>query len=410
MSHQHPDPITPGRTYGPCLVGRLDDEHIVTAVSITDRGDPPHVLPLLRGLLETVGGDMRVMTDQVMTHGWTCLDPTHRPAEAATSAAPPRLRLGLREASVPPHTEWLYLLGDGEPTVLVYEATVHGTWARHSRHWLPAPTDDPAPTGLGIAGDLATGQGEHQWRPATIGLAGLHHVWQAEICCTEWARGVIVARLDQRVLRDVIDVTRTWNDGRLPGSGLPSLALVEHVLIVLWFNGSGHEQTLQIMPGGRLRPDVAGSEMARRILPALDVHYVIGQHVLPWTLPDEERPGYRPDELRNGIPPIREWVTEAALHTAYPPLRGYPLPLIAAALADLADNGPAGLASYAHPYQVCLVAGGHALVVTPTAWDGRSHVRLPRPLGGTWTDDPLVPVFSPWQVATRCAILRRRNH
>ncbi|MBF9134733.1 hypothetical protein I0C86_38255 [Plantactinospora sp. S1510] len=412
MSYQPGDPIAPEHTSGPCLIGQLDDDgHSVSAVAITDHSDPHHVLPILRSMLDAAAGDIQMMTEQIMTHGWISLDPAHQLADAAPASAElPRLRFGLDEASVPPHAEWLYLLGDGEPTVLVYEATVHGTWAWHSRHWLPAPGDAPLPTGLGIAGDLATGHGDHEWRPATIGLAGLHTAWRAEICSTEWARGVIVARLDREVLRDVIDVTRQWNEGRLPGSGLPSLALVEHVLIVLWFDGSGHEQTQQIMPGLRLRPDGAGYEMARRMLPDIDVHYVIGQHVLPWVLPAEERPGYRRDELRNGVPPIREWVTETGVHTAYPPLRGYPLSLIASALADLADDGPAAVASYDHPHQVCLIAGSHALVVTPTAWNGRSHVTLPRPLGGTWTADPLVPVFSPWQVATRCGILRSRNH
>jgi hypothetical protein len=393
------------------LIGQLhEDGYTVNAVSITDLSGPEHVLPVLRSMFEAAVGDMRLMTDQVMTYGWISLDAVNQPAEAApASPGMPRTRFGLYEPGVPPGVEWLYVLG-GDPTVLVFEATVHGNWAWHSRHWLPAPTDAPLPSGLGIAGDLATGHGDHAWEPATIGLAGLHTAWQAEICSTEWARGVIVARLDREVLRDVIDVTAQWHEGRLPGSGLPVLALAEHVLIVLWFDGSGHEQTQQIMPGVQLRPDAAGDEMARRILPNLDVHYVIGQHVLPWVLPAEERPGYRRNELRNGVPPIREWVTEAGVHAAYPHLRGYPLALIAAALTDLADGGPAALASYDHPYQVCLVAGGYALVVTPTGWSGRSHVTLPRPLGGTWTDDPLVPVFSPWQVATRCGILRSRNH
>ncbi|MFY1673998.1 hypothetical protein ACN27G_29265 [Plantactinospora sp. WMMB334] len=273
------------------------------------------MLPVLRSLLDDAAGDMGLMTDQVMTHGWISLGIPTPPGRATpTSAAPPRLHLDLHEASVPPRAEWLYLLGDREPMLLVYEATVHCTWARHSRHWLPAPADAPLPTGLGIVGDLATGHGEDRWRPATIGLAGPHTAWQAEICSTEWARGVIVARLDREVLRDVIDVTWQWHEGRLPGSGLPVLTLAAHILIVLWWNGSGHEQTQQISPGFQIRAD----EITPRILPNLDVHYVIGQHVLPWTLPTEERPGYRPDELRNGVPPIREWVTEAGVHAAYP--------------------------------------------------------------------------------------------
>ncbi|MEU4555732.1 hypothetical protein [Micromonospora violae] len=407
MSYPPTDPAVVADEGGLCLIGHLhEDTNTATVVAIADRCDPAHVLPLLRGVLTDVGGDTRLMTEQVMTHGWTSPDPAHRPAEASERASARLLDLG--QASVPPGAEWLYLLGDGEPTVLVYEATVHGTWARHSRHRLLAPADTPLPGGLGVAGDLATACRDHRWRPATVGLAGLRTSWQADICSTEWARGVIVARLGQDVLRDVIDVTRQWNAGRMPGSGLPSLTLVEHVLIVLWFNGSGHEQTQQITPGVGLRPGGSDTDTAR--LPNLDVHYTIGQHILPWTLPTEERLGYRPDELRNGVPPIREWITEAGLHAAYPPLRGYPLSLIAAALADLADNSPAGLGSYDHPYQVCLVAGGHALIVAPTAWNTRSHVTLPRPLGGTWTDDPLVPVFSPGQVATHCRIPHSRHH
>src|SRR6266542_3182365 len=116
---------------------------------------------------------------------------------------------------------------------------------------------------------------------------------------------------------------------------------------------------------------------------------------------------------RYGItPPILEWVTAAGFAAALPDLADQPLPLVCAALAVLHPGRPAVIAAAdAAAGHVWLPAPGHALMLTPQTRHpdagGPGTVVLPRPLGGSWTTDPPVPVVTTAQVAWACRVIAK---
>ena len=227
-----------------------------------------------------------------------------------------------------------------------------------------------------------------------VSLDGLHTAWHAEVCTGEYARGVVVARFDRDTLDEVIDVTETFYRDRLPGSGLPRLALTSPIqaLIVRWYAGTSHEQVARILP------DRCGS-------------YVLGPHIWPWILSQETVPGHDPTSLRGSTPPILAWVSPAGFAATHSNLADHPLPLVCAALAVLHPGRPAVIAaSDPAAGRVWLPAAGHALLLTARAHhSGADAVVLPRPLGGSWTADPPVPVVTAAQVAAGCELIRRHH-
>jgi hypothetical protein len=114
--------------------------------------------------------------------------------------------------------------------------------------------------------------------------------------------------------------------------------------------------------------------------------------------------------LRNGVAPIREWVSRGGFSACHPSLRGYRLAQVSAAITDLAGaRGVAVLEAAGGGGHVWLVAPGHTLMITPVARDDiAGTVLLPRPLGGSWTAD--VPVLTAEQVAAACARLAAAGH
>src|SRR5262249_21929159 len=153
-----------------------------------------------------------------LAQDWAFLDP-----DCAGPVAGPNLVAGIGKTdySGPPDAEardihtagaplglqWAYLVDEVDDHVLVFEATVHGRWAWHSRHLLQAATDGlvsgPAP----LVGDSVTAAAVgHAWRPAIVSLDGLHTAWHAEVCTGEQARGVVVTRFDPDTLDEVIDI------------------------------------------------------------------------------------------------------------------------------------------------------------------------------------------------------------
>ncbi len=164
-------------------------------------------------------------------------------------------------------------------------------------------------------------------------------------------------------------------------------------LTVRWFAGTGHEECLHVLPDGQGR-------------------YMLGPHVWPWILSGEDIPGQDPTALRGGTPPILEWVTAAGFAAALPDLADQPLPLVCAALAVLHPGRPAVIAAAdAAAGHVWLPAPGHALMLTPQTRHpdagGPGTVVLPRPLGGSWTTDPPVPVVTTAQVAWACRVIAK---
>jgi hypothetical protein len=225
-----------------------------------------------------------------------------------------------------------------------------------------------------------------------VSLDGLHTAWYAEICTGEHARGVVVARFDPGTLDEVIDVTETFYRDRLPGSGLARLHRDGTVLVAAWYAGTPHEQTVRIFPdrGGR---------------------YVLGPHIWPWILTQEDTPGHDGTSMRNGTLPVLEWVSPAGFAACNPDLAGFPLPMICAALAVMHPGRAAVIepADRVSGY-VWLPAPGHGLMLTPLSrHPDAGTVVLPRPLGGSWSADPPVPVVTAAQVARTCALIGTRH-
>jgi hypothetical protein len=261
------------------------DGHTLTARLLKQGRGPQQMLPLLRRIWRDVfDGDTHRFTDRLLAQDWALLDPDCAGPVAAAflvagigqmdwSGQPDRLRVDLHDPRAAIGREWLYLIEGLDDTVLVFEASVHGRWLPHSRHPLHAAADGlvsgPAP----IVGDPATAAHlGHAWRRAVVSLDGLHTAWSAQICTGEHARGVIVARFDTDTLDEVIDVLDLFYRDRRPGSGLPSLHRDGRVLLARWFVGTPHEQLTRIFPDPRGR-------------------YMLGPHVWPWILCQEDTPG-----------------------------------------------------------------------------------------------------------------------
>src|SRR6266542_5108294 len=371
------------------------------------RGDAPRrIVPVLRRIWrDAFDGDTHRMLPRLLARDWAFLDP-----DRAGPVAGPDLVAGIGQTHwrgwtdpVRNHLhgpraasgrEWAYLIDDLDDHVLVFEASVHGQWRWHSRHPLQAAFDGLRSSATPIAGDAATADHVgHAWRPAIASRDGLHTAWHAEVCTGKHASGVVVARFDTDTLDEVIDVLDAFYRDRRPGSGLPVMSRTKRALTVRWFAGTGHEECLHVPPDGEGR-------------------YVLGPHVWPWILSGEDIPGQDPTALRGGTPPILEWVTAAGFAAALPDLADQPLPLVCAALAVLHPGRPAVIAAAdAAAGHVWLPAPGHALMLTPQTRHpdagGPGTVVLPRPLGGSWTTDPPVPVVTTAQVAWACRVIAK---
>lgn len=386
-----------------CLLGRRHpDGATATVVKVAAGAAPQQMLPLLRSLHAVAfDGDTDRMAERLLTHGWLRLGldlPTSSTAEAMFAGIVTHTPLGLTYPDPPDPfqvrlgeplqagmAQWLYLLDDRDDTVVVHEATIHGRWSRHSHHPLRLARPEPLPPSIAAAGDAATGRHVHRWRTATISLDGFSVAWGAQICTGEYDRGVIVARVDADALAGVIADTDAWFADRRSGSGIPALRLDGGRLTVTWFAGTGHRQRhiIEADPDGR---------------------FVLGPHVLPWILAGEDVPGSDSRHLRNGIPPILEWATEAGVHACHPALARWPLPVLAAAMRALSGGlGVLAPADRVTDHHVWLLTDGHALLVTPTSHAPDANaVTLPRPLAGSWTHDQPVPVFTAEQLAAFC--------
>ncbi len=366
------------------LIGTVGpDGHTYTARRLYRDGAPPQVLAALRRIWRDVfDGDTHVLLRRLLAQDWAFLDPDCAgPAGGNNLVAgigrmdwngPPDDEIGdvhLTDAAV--GHDWAYLVDDLDDHVLVFEATVHGRWAWHSRHRLQAAVDGLQSSAAPLVGDAATAAHVgHTWRPAVVSLDGLHTAFHAEICTGEHARGVVVARFDPDTLDVAIDILTAFYADRLPGSGLPRLHRHGDTLTVTWYARTGHAQQHHIDAdsGGR---------------------FVLGPHIWPWILTQEDTPGYDPTALRAGTPPILQWVSPAGFAAAHPDLAARPLPLVCAALTVLHPGRPAVIAAADHAGgPMWLPAPGHALLLTPLSHQpDAGTVVLPRPLGGSATAD-----------------------
>ncbi|MEV6377651.1 hypothetical protein [Micromonospora musae] len=112
-------------------------------------GDGPEILvPLLRRIwTDTFGRDTDTMATALLARDWWSLTTKRKPRRGDRQLAVPGMRYpaiteddtirqgSLRE-DLDGFVEWLYLLHLDQRLLVVYEATVHGRWLRHSVHHL----------------------------------------------------------------------------------------------------------------------------------------------------------------------------------------------------------------------------------------------------------------------------------
>ncbi|SCL26066.1 hypothetical protein GA0070616_3232 [Micromonospora nigra] len=115
-------------------------------------GEAPEVLvPLLRRIwTDTFGRDTDAMAAALLARNWRSLavNPRHRRWDRQPlvpglgyPAGNDTMRQGSLREDLDGFLEWMYLLHPDQGRLVVYEATVHGRWLRHSVHHLD-PVED----------------------------------------------------------------------------------------------------------------------------------------------------------------------------------------------------------------------------------------------------------------------------
>ncbi|MGC4864679.1 hypothetical protein ACLQ3B_04490 [Micromonospora sp. DT53] len=137
----------------PALIGVAALRGRYTARSIQLGEDPEVLVPLLRRIwTDTFGHDTDAMAAALLARNWWSLAVNPKPRR--WHRQPPVAGLGyptvtenntnrqgsLRE-DLDGFDEWMYLLRPDQRLLVVYEATVHGRWLRHSVHHLD-PIED----------------------------------------------------------------------------------------------------------------------------------------------------------------------------------------------------------------------------------------------------------------------------
>ena len=146
----------------PTLIGVAAFRGSYTA-RLVQFGESPEVLvPLLRRIwTDTFGRDTGAMAAALLAHDWWSLAVNPKPRRWDRQPPVPGLgypvvteddtvRRGALREDVGGALEWLYLLHLDQRRLVVYEATIHGRWLRHSAHHLDpvedlfvtAPADD----------------------------------------------------------------------------------------------------------------------------------------------------------------------------------------------------------------------------------------------------------------------------
>ncbi|RLK23820.1 hypothetical protein DER29_1699 [Micromonospora sp. M71_S20] len=132
----------------PTLIGVAEFGARYTARLIQFGESPEVLVPLLRRIwTDTFRRDTDAMAAALLARDWWSLaiNPRHRrwdPQPPVTGLGYPAvteddtIRQGSLRETLGGSLEWLYLLHLDQRLVVVYEATVHGRWLRHSAHHL----------------------------------------------------------------------------------------------------------------------------------------------------------------------------------------------------------------------------------------------------------------------------------
>ncbi|MDZ5447263.1 hypothetical protein U2F26_31915 [Micromonospora sp. 4G57] len=190
-------------------------------------GDPAEMLPLLRRVWQqTFDRHTLAMVEAVVGHDWVAIDAAAAgsgrrrvgrpvPGVGYTADLTGGVRRGRIDDPAEGYLEWMYLVDVSTDSVVVYEATCHGRWLRHSRHLL-----DPNSAGmaLGCGGHTVHG---HHWAAAHLWLPEARAGLDAEICLAAHPHGAPVIKIGDPVAHAIAATTAA----RAAGSGRQGLWL-----------------------------------------------------------------------------------------------------------------------------------------------------------------------------------------
>jgi hypothetical protein len=132
----------------PTLIGVAALRGRYTARYLQFGEDPDRLVPLLRRIwTESFGRDTDAMAAALLARNWWTLAVNPKPRRWAPKPPVPGLgypaitendtiRQGSLREDLDGFLEWMYLLHADHRLLVVYEATVHGHWLRHSVHHL----------------------------------------------------------------------------------------------------------------------------------------------------------------------------------------------------------------------------------------------------------------------------------
>ncbi|MGQ5263350.1 hypothetical protein ACTWLT_21700 [Micromonospora sp. ZYX-F-536] len=205
-------------------------------------GDPEQMLRLLRRIWQhAFGRHTLAMSEALLRHDWVTLDGAAPRTGRRTSERPVHgvgyttdLQDGIRRGRVddpaPGYLEWMYPIDLATDTILVYEATCHGRWLRHSQH--PLDPDLASPV-LGCGGRY-TDHG-HNWASAHLWLPDARAGLDVEICLAAHPHGAPVIRFTDAAAHAITAATTaTTGIQGGPGRQAPWLRSVGTEFDLMW--------------------------------------------------------------------------------------------------------------------------------------------------------------------------------
>jgi hypothetical protein len=244
------------------LIGVTEPGGAYTARWLHWGDHPDQLVPLLRHIWQrTFTTDTAALRDALLARDWSELDPAPSgdrvaPVVPGVGYASPggtrALRRGYLTGTVAADLEWLYLIDVATDTVVVYEATRHGRWLRHSRHALDCGS---AGRVIGCGGYTSRG---HRWTPAQVSIPGDPAVLPAEVCTMPHPAGLISVRFTDATA-DAIAARTTASEAGIRAA-MPQLRRVGTEFDVIWPDGRPDQPQ-------RLRRDCDGYLLLNSHLP-----------------------------------------------------------------------------------------------------------------------------------------------
>jgi hypothetical protein len=222
------------------LIGVTEPGSTYTARWLHWGGHPDRLIPVLRQIWrDTFATDTAALVAALLARDWSTLDPQPRsdafPSLVVagigheTRGGSSGVRRGHLADAVNADLEWLYLVAAATDIVVVYEATRHGRWLRHSRH----PLDpDSAGRVIGCGGYASRG---HRWTAAQVRIPGYPAVLPAEVCTMPHPAGLISIRFTDATADAIAARTAPSDASTRPA--MPQLQRVGTEFDVIWPDG-----------------------------------------------------------------------------------------------------------------------------------------------------------------------------